>query len=95
MFPEAVPKLSADFLLLAISVQAAEVFYSPDLLGGLRFCRRVDILLRSYLAGFFGIFLFPKGSLFSRGSKILGGAYPRLREMSWEFFSLTSCFFVQ
>ena len=88
----AVPKLSADFLSLAISAQAAEVFYPPDILGGIRSFCWVDILLFSRLAGFFGIFLVSKGSLFYRSSEILGGTDPRLRAMSWEFFSLTSCF---
>ena len=84
-----------DFLSLAISARAAEVFCLPDLLGGLLSYRQFDILLRSCLAGFLGVFIVPKGSLFYRGSEILGGTAPRLQEMSWELFSLTYFFVVQ
>ena len=83
IFPEAVPKLSAYFLSLAISARAAEVFCSPNLIGGLCSCRRVDFLLRSHLAGFFGLFLVKKGSLLYQGSEILGGTDPHLQAMSW------------
>ena len=48
----------------------------------------------SSVGGLFCIFLVPKGSLFSRGSKILGGTDPHLWGMSWELFSLPSCFVV-
>ena len=85
----------ADFLSLAISARAAEIFLPPDLIGGICSCHRVDIFLRSHMAGFFRLSLFPKGSLFSRGSEILWGTAPRLREMSWEVFSLPSCLVVQ
>ena len=51
---------SANFLSLKISARAAEVFFLPDLLRGLLYCRRVDILLLSCLASFFGLMFFPK-----------------------------------
>ena len=83
IFLLAVPKLSADFLSLEISSRAAEFFRPPDVLGGLRSCCWVDPLLRSHMEGLFGLFLVPKGSLFSQGSKIIGGTAPHLRAMSW------------
>ena len=51
---------SADFLSMAISERAAEVFFPRNFIGGLRSCHRVALFLRSYLAGFFGVLLVPK-----------------------------------
>ena len=39
----------ADFLLLEISARAAEVFFLPDLISGLRYCLWVAVLLRFHL----------------------------------------------
>ena len=86
---------SPDFLSLAISSQAAEVFFSSNLLGGPHSCRRVAVFLRSLLTGFFGLLLFPKYSLVYWGSKILGGTAPRLRSMSLEELYLPSYLFIQ
>ena len=93
--PEAVPKLLADFLSLEIYARAAEVFWLPDILSGLRSCHLIDNLILSRLAGFFRIFLVPKGSLLYRSSEILGDTAPRLWVISRELFSLTSFFVVQ
>ena len=92
-FPEAFPIFLADFISLAISVRADEVFLPPSILGGIRYCLMVALFLRSHMSSLFGLLLLPKGSLFSRGSKILRGADPRLRVMSWEVFYLPSSFF--
>ena len=72
----------AGFLSLEISAQAAEVFFPTGFLDGLRSCLRFYLFLCSCLLGFFRILLVPKGSLFSWGSKILGGTAPRLQAMS-------------
>ena len=85
----------ADFLSMEISVQSAGVFLTPDIIDGLFYCIRFALFLCSRLAGFFRLLLVPKGSLFSWISEILGGTAPRLRAMSWEVFSLPSCFIVQ
>ena len=63
----------ADFILLEISIQAAGVKFMPDLFRGFRSCCRVALLLRSYLAGFFRLFLVLKVSLFSWGFKLSEG----------------------
>ena len=52
---------------MAISAQVAEVFLLTDLFGGLRSCRQVAILLRSRVAGFFGILLVLKRFLVFSG----------------------------
>ena len=57
---EGVRDYLADFLSLAISAQSDEVFFPPDIIGGLRYCRRGDLLFRSCMMGFFGILLVPK-----------------------------------
>ena len=92
---EVVRESSAVFLSLAICARASGVYFPPNLLGVLRSCRRVALFLRYLLAGVLGILLVPKGSLFSWGSKIIGGISPRLRVMSWEFFYLPSFIVVQ
>ena len=56
---------------------------------------RVDLFLRSCMAVFFDLLFIPKCSLFSRGSKILGGTYLRLWEISSGLFSLNFCLFIQ
>ena len=89
---EAVPNLLADFISLAIFVRAAEVFLPPNIIGSISSFLLVALFLRSHMSSLFGLLLLPKGSLFSRGSKILGGDDPRLRVISWEVFYLTSCF---
>ena len=85
----------ADFLSLAMSAEAVEFFLMPYLPVGIRSCIWVSIFLCSSLAGFFGILFVPKSSLVSRGSNITGWNAPRLGAMSWEVFSLASCFVVQ
>ena len=92
---EAVPNLLADFISLAIFVRAAEVFLPPNIIGSISSFLLVALFLRSHMSSLFGLLLLPKGSLFSRGSKILGGDDPRLRVISWEVFYLPSCFVVQ
>ena len=57
------------------------------------FVIRFLISTRSSVGGLFRIFLVPKDSLLSWGSKIIGVAAPRLQAMSWEVFSLTACIF--
>ena len=47
--------------------------WSTDNLGGLRSCRRVSILLRSCLAGFFGLLLLQKVPCFLGGPKLSEG----------------------
>ena len=81
----------ADFLSLAIPARSAKVFLLPNMFGGLRSCFQVDLFLRSHMAGFFGLLLVPKFSLFYRGSKTLGGTDLFLQEIFWEVFSLPSC----
>ena len=49
-----------DFISLEFSTQAAEDFFPPDLLSGLRSCLQVALFLRSCLEDFFRILLFRK-----------------------------------
>ena len=49
-----------DFISLEVSTQAAEDFFPPDLLSGLRSCLQVALFLRSCLEDFFRILLFRK-----------------------------------
>ena len=86
---------SPDFPSLSISAQSDEVLILPDILGGLLYCRRVDLFLPYCLAGFFSTLLVPKGSLFYRGSKILRGTAPRLKDIFWEVFYMPFCIVVQ
>ena len=79
------------------SAQAAEVFpyyWSTFHICAIRSCLRVACFLHSFLAVFWALLL-PKGSLFSWGSKILGGTHLRLRAISWELLFLPSCFVFQ
>ena len=86
---------SADFPSLAIPARSAKVFLPPNMFGGLRSCFQVDLFLLSCLAGFFGLLLVPNVSLFSRGSKTLGGTDLCPQEIFWEVFSLPPCLVFQ
>ena len=66
--------------------------WSTNNLDGIQSCRRVSILLRSCLVGFYRLFLVPKGYLFSQVYEIHRGNAPRLRAISWEVLSLYYCF---
>ena len=89
-------KVSGNFYFIIHFAQTAEGFssaWSSVNLSGLCSCWCIDLSLWSCLAGFFEILLIPKVYLFSQGSKILRGTALRLWVMSWEIFSLNSCFF--
>ena len=75
--------------LLRKSYRVFSSVWSTDHIIGVSSYIRVAISLCSSLEGFYRLFLVPKDSLFSRGSKILREIAPRLQAMSWEVFSLT------
>ena len=72
-----------DFLSLAVSAQAAEVFFPTNMFGGICSCRWFALFLHSRLAGLFGLLLVPKSFPVFLGSKILRGNAPRIRAMTW------------
>ena len=57
---EVVGESLVDLLSMEISAQAAEVFFPPDILGGIQSCCQVDIFLYCRLVDFFGLLLVPK-----------------------------------
>ena len=97
MFPEEDPKFTENSLSLSIPHKLLRFFFFlihqssclyPSLLPGWYF----PPLLSD---GFLRAMLVSKVSLFSWGSKILGGTAPCLQAISWEVFSAPSFFVVQ
>ena len=95
-FPEEALKLPDNFLSRSIPCKMLKFFLLPDppiisevsaLVSGMLFYYALIWRISSAL-------IVRKGSLFSWGSKILGGNSPRLQAMSQEVFSQSYCFVV-
>ena len=95
-FPEEAPKFLVNFILLSISLWAAEVFLPPNILGGLRSCLSVDDIRQFFWSRSLWSLgsTCPLFSLSDRGSKVLGRTASRFRAITWEFFYLPSVFIV-